>query len=1186
MNCPDPTIGEVWPMSGPYEGETQIIINGTDMGKYVSDIEEVTVAGLPCTIVPDMYLVSRRIECKTNASTVGHTGQINVKVLGNDNSVQLGNSDKEFTYRDPNVEDFRPKIGPSAGGSIVTLTGDFIDAGRDIQAMFGDFPCLIDRMMDVVNETIVTCSTTSSSNYTGPVQLMMSFDGAKRSAPADKKFWYSENPRVEDISPTQSMASGGRTINVTGENFLAVQEPRMVVTSGLVDFTSDPCDVENDFFMLCTTPAVQTSPNSRFTRDANCTEGCTDATVSFIMDEVDEVQNLELEFVISPDPQYDKFDEEDNIRDHIGTQLAIDGRDLNLASTTDEVTVYIGKENCEVVSLSDVQLSCIPPPNKPSGVNKTGSPTINRHAAVRVEVGNLAFDIGYVRYPSGVSVPKEIIYGVAAAAGLLLIVIIILVVCFQRKSKDKDKQFSKLQGKMDKFEMDVKTECKRAFTELQTDMSDLTRDLQGTGIPFQNFNNYAVNMMFAGQTNHPVFDKEAETPTGSLARGLEEFYSLLANKDFCLVFIRTLEEQKMMTTKDKVNVGSLLTITLHRERKMMHLTDVLKVLLAEAAEEAEIQNRTKSMLRRTESIMEKLLTNWFLLSLYPFIKISAGESIFWLFKAMKHQIDKGPMDALEGLAKYSLSDKCLLRENFDPETLTIDVVTEEDGSSNAKAKVLDVDTVSQVKDKLLDVIYSNHPYSSRPSVQEIDLEWRGGTAGHGRITLQDQDVTTEPEGQWRRLNTMKHYKIPDGAKMALVPRTQPATGDLRTPITPPSDYAFAQFHNPDAAQADEEQPALSKGRDVEEGTEDKVWHLIKVKPAERKKRNLRERAMTRAKSMYRPQRVSEIYLLQLVSTKGTIQEYVDNVFDALLTLDKQQFPVFPPPIKHMFDYLDGLAEKYGDDDPDVSHIWKSNSLPLRVWANMLKSPQFLFDIRVSNTVKESLYIVAQTFIDACSKIERKLGVKSPANKLLYAKEIPIYKDKVDAYYEDIRSQPDVSDKDLLDYLDQNFQELSGMFDRMVALNELYKYTTQYGDRILDALENDEDCKKQHLAYKLEQVSSIMGENDYETHPQGATGGASTSGYQDQREHNDITNQPEAFAYEVAEPKRTAIHPAAPQQQESPYEIGNPPDVISQDDTTAAARRPQNQYQPNPIKPKIPRKGFNYGMQPQTTTSQV
>jgi hypothetical protein len=48
------------------------------------------------------------------------------------------------------------------------------------------------------------------------------------------------------------------------------------------------------------------------------------------------------------------------------------------------------------------------------------------------------------------------------------------------------------------------------------------------------------------------------------------------------------------------------------------------------------------MLRRTESIVEKMLTNWLALCLYDYMKDYAGSSLFVLFKAIKFQV-RGPL---------------------------------------------------------------------------------------------------------------------------------------------------------------------------------------------------------------------------------------------------------------------------------------------------------------------------------------------------------------------------------------------------------------------------------------------------------------------------------------------------------------------------------------------------------------
>ena len=86
-------------------------------------------------------------------------------------------------------------------------------------------------------------------------------------------------------------------------------------------------------------------------------------------------------------------------------------------------------------------------------------------------------------------------------------------------------------------------------------------------------------------------------------------------------------------------------------------------------------------------------------------------------------------------------------------------------------RVLDCDSISQVKAKILDAVYKNTPFSLRPTIDEValksrygsvmyqlqvDLEWRCGQYtqvgnNQGHIVLQDLDITSKIEQNgWRR----------------------------------------------------------------------------------------------------------------------------------------------------------------------------------------------------------------------------------------------------------------------------------------------------------------------------------------------------------------------------------------------------------------------------------------------------
>ena len=218
--------------------------------------------------------------------------------------------------------------------------------------------------------------------------------------------------------------------------------------------------------------------------------------------------------------------------------------------------------------------------------------------------------------------------------------------------------------------------------------------------------------------------------------------------------------------------------------------------------------------------------------------------------------------------------------------------------------------------------------------------------------------------------------------------------------------------------------------------------------------------------------VSEIYLTRLLATKGTLQKFVDDLFETIFST-AHRGSALPLAIKYLFDFLDDQAMNHGIMDEEVVHTWKSNSLPLRFWVNLIKNPDFVFDIGKSTVVDSCLSVTAQTFMDACSTSEHVLGKDSPSSKLLYAKDIPVYKDWVDRYYADIKAMPVISNQDMNAMLAEESRLHANEFNLNSALHELYSYAVKYNEQLILTLDEDEFSCKQRLAYKLEQVHNVM-----------------------------------------------------------------------------------------------------------------
>ncbi|XP_036435387.1 plexin-B3 [Colossoma macropomum] len=1046
--CPPPLITEVHPLTGPLEGGILLTILGSNLGQRYQDIQAgVTVAGVACRPLPEAYRISTQIVCELQPTMQVAAGPVVVAV----GHSELGQSPQTFTYQDPQLTRIVPSKGPMAGGTRLTVHGSQLLTGQstDLRAFVGSQPC---HIMDGVSDTQLVCRT-SHSNQTAGVSVRVLFGRAERTV-HNVVFHYLEDPVITGAAPAESFYGGGRNITVTGHNLDVVQQPMMSI---LYEMTGNVLVRKRRYSHVA---ARNVLPNSTMaTRKDLCVSisseqmSCQsppvpkDGRVVRVWFEMDNV-HVDFEsikgtpFTYHPNPELyplNREHPESPIRFKPGGVLAVEGKYLTQAMSKDEVVAWLGDKECDVKTLDDTHLYCEPPEEQPLSVDLEELPSL------KVVMGRLEFNLGTVQYDSGnhSTMPLEAQVGLAAGAAVVVLIVLVIILMYRRKSKQAMRDYKKVLVQLETLEINVGDQCRKEFTDLMTEMMDLSSDVGGPCIPFLDYRTYAERIFFPGQRGAPLSQNLdlPESRRQTVEQGLGQLNNLLNNRLFLTRFIHTLEEQQNFSQRDRGYVASLLTMALHD--KLEYFTDVMKTLLGDLVQQYVAKN-PKLMLRRTETVVEKMLTNWMSICLYSFLKEVAGEPLYMLYRAIKYQVDKGPVDAVTGKAKRTLNDSHLLREDIDYCSMTLTVLVKSGMEVQpCPVKVLDTDTITQVKDKILDQIYKGAPFSQRPSADSLDLEWRSGQAGH--LTLSDDDVTAIVQGHWKRLNTLQHYKVPDGATVALIPRSQ-SSGVM----------GINQIY-----QTGEKTPMLEGGE--EEGL--RLWHLVKSSEEpeipKHRKSSMRERERAKA--------IPEIYLTRLLSMKGTLQKFVDDVFVAILSTKR------PPPIavRFFFDFLDDMAEKHGIDDPETVHIWKTNSLPLRFWVNILKNPQFVFDVQVTDSVDAVLSVIAQTFIDSCTTSEHKVGRDSPVNKLLYAREIPRYKQLVERYYSDIHSAASGCYQEMNSML----TELSGSFasemNSLVALHELYKYINKYYDQIIMALEEDAAGQKMQLAYRLQQVAALV-----------------------------------------------------------------------------------------------------------------
>eukprot|EP00064_Thunnus_orientalis_P005180 superscaffoldBa00000497_g5194 len=1031
--CTHPRITQITPLRGPREGGTLVTIRGENLGLEFREIEgNVKVAEVECTPIREGYIPAEQIVCEMGkAEKSQYTGNVQVCVgVGECIPEFMAKSSKYYYFVIPRIHNLKPSRGPVSGGTIVNITGSHLDAGSNVSIMFKDQPCTYLRRGGLW----LTCRTHASLHGYGNVSVSVSID--KAHLQKDLRFEYVEDPTITKIEPEWSIYSGHTPVTVTGTNLDIIQTP-LIRAKYNGHETLNLCQVLGPTSMLCQAPELPIS----LARQQEVPERPDE--FGFKLDDVQALMALNnTNFIYFPNPEFELLSVSGVLELKPGSPIILKGRNFlpptNSGNGKLNYTVLIGEKTC-MLTVSETQLLCESP-------NLTG-----RHK-VLARVGGIEFSPGVVLITSDSPLSSTAIIGIAAAGALLILFIVVVLIAYKRKSRESDLTLKRLQMQMDNLES--------PFAELQTDIHELTSDLDGAGIPFLDYRTYTMRVLFPGIEEHPVL-KDLEVPgyrQEQVERGLKLFGQLINNKVFLLCFIRTLEAQRGFSMRDRGNVASLIMTVL--QSKLEYATDVLKHLLSDLIDRnLESKNHPKLLLRRTESVAEKMLTNWFTFLLYKFLKECAGEPLFSLFCAIKQQMEKGPIDSITGEARYSLSEDKLIRQQIDYKTLVVNCIhPENEKSPEIQVKVLNCDTISQVKEKILDAIYKNVPHSHRLKASDMDLEWRQGRGQ--RMILQDEDVTTKIEGDWKRLNMLAHYQVPDNAVMALVPKQVTAYNSVNNSTV--SRTSASKYENmikytgsPDSLRS--RTPMITP--DLESGV--KVWHLVKNHEHGDQKEGDRGSKM-----------VSEIYLTRLLATKGTLQKFVDDLFETIFST-AHRGSALPLAIKYMFDFLDEQADKHNIHDPHVRHTWKSNCLPLRFWVNVIKNPQFVFDIHKSSITDACLSVVAQTFMDSCSTSEHRLGKDSPSNKLLYAKDIPSYKSWVERYYSDINKMPAISDQDMNAYLAEQSRMHMNEFNTMSSLSEIYSYVGKYTEEIVCALEQDDGARKQRLAFKLEQVVAFM-----------------------------------------------------------------------------------------------------------------
>uniref|UniRef100_A0A8B9TXS3 Plexin C1 n=1 Tax=Anas zonorhyncha TaxID=75864 RepID=A0A8B9TXS3_9AVES len=880
------------------------------------------------------------------------------------------------------IHSIEPLWISTLGKSEITVKGENFTRASDIKLILtgisGCKPDII-KVRNVLNDTQMTFALPPTRKEAKSVCIQA--DG-RRCSPAITLHYVSP-PSCFGITPNTSWISGGRKITASGRNFNVVDS---VIISDDQRSNLTCSGNESEYHYL--TPSL-----------SHATEGKV----------VDMILKVETTFIpcvklhYHPDPVFINYQLHTELDPDLELKIYKENDNLNISKT--EVEVYLSYMNgtqTKKVWFNVQNITKKPDRStilckfKREGTDKIDFSTVK----VFVKLGNFELEV---------KPTSSYIY-------LYVLILLPIVVVTRYKSKELTRKQSQ---QLELLEYEIRKEIREGFAELQMDELDVV-DSFGT-VPFLDYKHFAIRTFFPESGGFASIFSEDMPQSRDQTRKDESFnmlHALICNKNFLVTLIHTLEKQKNFSVTDRCLFASFLTIAL--QTKLVYLTQILEVLTKDLMEQSS-NVQPKLLLRRTESVVEKLLTNWMSVCLSGFLRETIGEPFYLLVTTLNQRINKGPVDAITCKALYTLNEDWLLWQVSEFKTVTLNVIFEKipenesgDACQTIQVNVLDCDTIGQTKEKSLQAFLNKNGFLYGLQMDEIGLEL---VSEEQQRELLDIDGTSEVlEDGIRKLNTIGHYEV----SMKTIPMSV--------------DYSDEHCHLilPDSEANKDVKGAGHKGK-----------QKFKVK---------------------------EMYLTKLLSTKVAIHSVVENLFRSIWSLPNNKAPVA---IKYFFDFLDAQAESKKITDPDVVHIWKTNSLPLRFWVNILKNPQFVFDIKKTSHIDGCLSVIAQAFMDAFSLAEQTMGKEAPTNKLLYAKDIPLYKKEVKAYYKAIRDLPQLTTSEVDEFLTQESKKHENEFNEEVALIEIYKYIVKYYDEIVSKLERErgfEEVQKQ-----LQQVKALFDE---------------------------------------------------------------------------------------------------------------
>lgn len=416
-----PIITEFFPKMAPAGGVTEVTLCGSEFQSVLrpaiisGKTHIVTVgSGTVCDVLPEKSN-SNRLVCKIREETPNQglniTLEVNEGEVEGIFSVEGTAQISGLSFVTPSITEIKPDYGPLFGGTVVTLTGRYLNTGVTRNVKIGDKNCTIQNVSEGKGTLSSIVCHTEAAEAVGELPVKVIIDSLQVND--TKMFSYKNNPVINSVFPNCSFQRGSKLV-IEGQNLDVANKILVEYTlkSHFSERLQRVCSgTRNATHMECWVPAFpEQIPDTIFKTGA----------LSIHIDGENDVWKSNFSYY--PNAQVIPFENDDSILllKPGEDEVSLHHKKLDAVQTCMKITMTIGDAVCKAQVLQN-ELTCRIP--KGLVVPSNGLP-------VRVFVNHDVYDMGTVLFDDSFNnnAIAGIVLGIFAAlvvgAALALIVMI------------------------------------------------------------------------------------------------------------------------------------------------------------------------------------------------------------------------------------------------------------------------------------------------------------------------------------------------------------------------------------------------------------------------------------------------------------------------------------------------------------------------------------------------------------------------------------------------------------------------------------------------------------------------------------------------------------------------------------------------------------------------------------------